>query len=163
MPAGDGHSRHPDDVTWAQYVTIMRNPDRDGIYGTSDDISPSASPTIDARFRFSPSPMPRNVVPSLRAINVTIQYNTPRLEFRKPILLVVHFAVPVRGNMRHRSRIRHLGFTLAGDGHRHGAGHDRTGRCVNFTAKRWEPTWIVSARAEMQQDFRSAANILTKT
>ena len=85
-PAGDGIIGTADDVTGGQYVTITE-PGPDGIYGTSDDISLPLSnyqrqiliqPVTDAN---------GDVVPSLRAINVTIQYNTPRTRVPKTYVL----------------------------------------------------------------------------
>ncbi len=82
MPAGDGILGTADDVTGAQYVTITE-PGPDGIYGTSDDIS---LPLSNYRREIQIQPVTDangNVVPSLRAINVTIQYNTPRTRVPK--------------------------------------------------------------------------------
>ena len=82
MPAGDGILGTADDVTGAQYVTITE-PGPDGIYGTSDDIS---LPLSNYRRQIQIQPVTDangNVVPSLRAINVTIQYNTPRTRVPK--------------------------------------------------------------------------------
>ena len=82
MPADDGILGTADDVTGAQYVTITE-PGPDGIYGTSDDIS---LPLSNYRRQIQIQPVTDangNVVPSLRAINVTIQYNTPRTRVPK--------------------------------------------------------------------------------
>lgn len=82
MPAGDGILGTADDVTGAQYVTITE-PGPDGIYGTSDDIS---LPLSNYRRQIQIQPVTDangNVVPSLRAINVSIQYNTPRTRVPK--------------------------------------------------------------------------------
>ena len=81
-PAGDGIIGTADDVTGAQYVTITE-PGPDGVYGTSDDIF---LPLSNYRRQIQIQPVTDangNVVPSLRAINVTIQYNTPRTRVPK--------------------------------------------------------------------------------
>ena len=86
MPAGDGILGTADDVTGAQYVTITE-PGPDGVYGTGDDLSLPLSnyqrqiqilPVTDAN---------GNVVASLRAINVTVRYNTPRTRIQKTYVL----------------------------------------------------------------------------
>jgi hypothetical protein len=64
--------------------------------------------------------------------------------------------------MRHRSRIRHLGFTLLEMAIAMALGMIVLAAAVQLYSKAMGATWIVSQRAEMQQDFRSAANILTK-
>ena len=86
MPAGDGILGTADDVTGAQYVTITE-PGPDGIYGTSDDISLPLS-NYQRQIQIQPvTDANGNVVPSLRAINVTIQYNTPRTRVPKTYVL----------------------------------------------------------------------------
>ena len=86
MPAGDGILGTADDVTGAQYVTITE-PGPDGIYGTSDDISLPLS-NYQRQIQIQPvTDANGNVVASLRAINVTIQYNTPRTRVPKTYVL----------------------------------------------------------------------------
>jgi len=85
-PAGDGIIGTADDVTGAQYVTITE-PGPDGVYGTSDDIF---LPLSNYRRQIQIQPVTDangNVVASLRAINVTIQYNTPRTRVPKTYVL----------------------------------------------------------------------------
>ena len=64
--------------------------------------------------------------------------------------------------MRRRSIIRHLGFSLLEMTIAMALGLMVLGAAVQLYSKAMGATWIVSQRAEMQQDFRSAANILTK-
>jgi len=86
MPAGDGILGTADDVTGGQYVTITE-PGPDGIYGTSDDISLPLS-NYQRQIQIQPvTDANGNVVASLRAINVTIQYNTPRTRVPKTYVL----------------------------------------------------------------------------
>ena len=85
-PAGDGIIGTADDVTGAQYVTITE-PGPDGVYGTSDDIF---LPLSNYRRQIQIQPVTDangNIVASLRAINVTIQYNTPRTRVPKTYVL----------------------------------------------------------------------------
>ena len=86
QPAGDGIIGTADDIAGGQYVTITE-PGPDGVYGTGDDLSLRLSnyrrqiqiqPVTDAN---------GNVVATLRAINVTIQYNTPRTRVPKTYVL----------------------------------------------------------------------------
>ena len=74
------------DDSAAGYQTITE-PGPDGIYGTSDDIQLNMSnyqrkieiqPVVDAN---------GNVVSSLRAINISVQFNTPRVQRTKTYLL----------------------------------------------------------------------------
>jgi len=85
-PAGDGIIGTADDVTGAQYITITE-PGPDGIYGTGDDISLPLS-NYQRQIQIQPvADVNGNVVPSLRAINITIQYNTPRTRVPKTYVL----------------------------------------------------------------------------
>ena len=86
MPAGDGILGTADDVTGAQYVTITE-PGPDGVYGTSDDISLPLS-NYQRQVQIQPvTDANGNVVASLRAINVTVRYNTPRTRVPKTYVL----------------------------------------------------------------------------
>jgi hypothetical protein len=58
--------------------------------------------------------------------------------------------------------MRHLGFTLLEMAIAMALGMIVLAAAVQLYSKAMGATWIVSQRAEMQQDFRSAANILTK-
>jgi len=85
-PAGDGILGTADDVTGAQYIT-MTEPGPDGIYGTGDDISLQLS-NYQRQIQIQPvADVNGNVVPTLRAINITIQYNTPRTRVPKTYVL----------------------------------------------------------------------------
>src|SRR6266576_6049929 len=64
--------------------------------------------------------------------------------------------------MRRRSRIRHLGFSLLELTIAMALGLMVLAASVQLYSKAVGATWLVTQRAEMQQDFRSAANILTK-
>ena len=64
--------------------------------------------------------------------------------------------------MNRRSTIRHRGFSLLEMMIAMSLGMIVLGAAVQLYSKAMGATWIVSQRAEMQQDFRSAANILTK-
>lgn len=64
--------------------------------------------------------------------------------------------------MRRRSRIRHLGFSLLEMIIAMALGMIVLAAAVQLYSKAVGATWLVTQRAEMQQDFRSAANILTK-
>jgi len=64
--------------------------------------------------------------------------------------------------MRRRSIIRHLGFSLLEMTIAMALGLIVLAAAVQLYSKAVGATWLVTQRAEMQQDFRSAANILTK-
>ncbi|MFY9559529.1 MAG: prepilin-type N-terminal cleavage/methylation domain-containing protein [Terriglobales bacterium] len=64
--------------------------------------------------------------------------------------------------MRRRSTIRHQGFSLLEMMIAMALGTVVLGAAVQLYSKGLGATWIVSQRAEMQQDFRAAANMLTK-
>jgi type IV pilus modification protein PilV len=86
MPAGDGILGTADDVTAAQYVTIIE-PGPDGVYGTSDDISLPLS-NYQRQVQIQPvTDANGNVVASLRAINVTVRYNAPKTRVPKTYVL----------------------------------------------------------------------------
>jgi hypothetical protein len=85
-PAGDGILGTADDVTQAQYVTITE-PGPDGIYGTADDISLPLS-NYQRQIQILPVLAPGGGVdPTLRIINITVQYNTPRTRLLKTYVL----------------------------------------------------------------------------
>ncbi len=86
MPAGDGILGTADDVTGAQYITIIE-PGPDGVYGTGDDISLPLS-NYERQVEILPVVAPGGGVdPTLRIINVTIRYNAPRTRVPKTYLL----------------------------------------------------------------------------
>ena len=64
--------------------------------------------------------------------------------------------------MRHRATALRLGFTLMELTIAMALGMIVLAAAVQLYSKAMGATWLVSQRAEMQQDFRSAANILTK-
>ena len=69
-----------------QYQTIQE-PGPDGIYGTSDDVQ---LPMSNYQRKVEIQPVTDNfgnVVASLRAINITVQYNTPRMQRTKTYVL----------------------------------------------------------------------------
>ena len=74
------------DDSAAGYQTITE-PGPDGIYGTSDDIQ---LPMSNYQRKIDIQPVTDangNVVASLRAINITVQYNTPQLSRSKTYVL----------------------------------------------------------------------------
>jgi prepilin-type N-terminal cleavage/methylation domain-containing protein len=85
-PGADGIMGTADDVAGGQYIQLTE-PGSDGVYGTSDDtIVPLSNyqrkveiqPVVDAG---------GNVVSSLRSVNITIRYNTPRSPTPKTYVL----------------------------------------------------------------------------
>ena len=85
-PAGDGIIGTADDVAGGQYVTITE-PGPDVVYGTADDIF---LPLSNYRRQIQIQPVTDangNVVATLRAINVSIQYNAPRTRVPKTYVL----------------------------------------------------------------------------
>ena len=64
--------------------------------------------------------------------------------------------------MRRSSTIRHLGFSLLEMTIAMALGMIVLAAAVQLYSKAVGATWLVTQRAEMQQDFRSATNILTK-
>jgi len=86
MPGADGIAGTADDVSSGQYVTI-KEPGPDGVYGTSDDVSLPLS-NYQRQIQIQPvTDVNGNVVASLRAINITIQYYTPRTRQPKTYVL----------------------------------------------------------------------------
>jgi hypothetical protein len=85
LPGADGIMGTVDDLA-GQYQTI-REPGPDGIYGTSDDVQ---LPMMNYQRKIEIAPVTDNfgnVVATLRAINITIQYNTPRVGRNKTYVL----------------------------------------------------------------------------
>lgn len=85
LAGGDGIVGTADDASAG--IQVLREPGPDGIYGTSDDVlvpltgyqrQITIGQVVDAA---------GNVMPSLRSINVTIQYSTPRLGVLKTYVL----------------------------------------------------------------------------
>ena len=85
LAGADGIVGTTDDATAGPQM--LTEPGSDGIYGTSDDVhlplsnyqrQVAISPVLDTN---------GNVVASLRAINVTVQYTTPRLGVAKTYVL----------------------------------------------------------------------------
>ena len=64
--------------------------------------------------------------------------------------------------MQHRARVRNQGFTLMEMMIAMALGAVVLAAAVQMFSKSVSATWIVTQRAEMQQDFRAAANMLTK-
>src|SRR5256885_2156516 len=78
----------------------------------------------------------------------------PGLDFQKPMFLLRSFrSSDKRGHMRRRSIIRHLGFSLLEMTIAMALGLMVLGAAVQLYSKAMGATWIVSQRAEMQQDF----------
>lgn len=86
LAGGDGILGTADDVTTGQYQTLV-GPGVDGIYGTADDEQQQLTnyqrqiqilPVVDNNGQ---------IVASLRSINVTVQYNTPRMRTPKTYVL----------------------------------------------------------------------------
>lgn len=83
---GDGIIGTPDDSTTGHYIT-MTEPGPDGLYGTSDDV---VVPLNNYQRQIQIQPVldnNGNVVGTLRAISVTVQYNTPRTHGPKQYVL----------------------------------------------------------------------------
>src|SRR5712664_1030706 len=123
-----------------------------------------SSPTISVRFKFSPS-LTSTAMWSPHCGLSTSQSNTtlPGPGFRKLMFLLRLFrSSGKRGDMNRRSTFRHRGFSLLEMMIAMSLGMIVLGAAVQLYSKAMGATWIVSQRAEMQQDFRSAANILTK-
>jgi len=85
LPGTDGIVGTTDDATAGQQ--FLREPGPDGVFGNTDDVllyltnyqrQVTISPVLDVN---------GNVVTTLRAINVTIQYTTPRLGTTKTYVL----------------------------------------------------------------------------
>jgi len=83
---GDGVLGTADDVSGAQYQT-MTEPGPDGIYGTADDIVLGLS-NYQRQIQILPvTDVNGNIVATLRAVNISIRYNTPRTRVAKTYLL----------------------------------------------------------------------------
>jgi len=83
---GDGILGTADDIASGAYITI-KEPGPDGIYGTSDDISLPLN-NYQREIQIRPvTDVNGNVVPTLRAVNVTVQYSTPRTRVAKSYVL----------------------------------------------------------------------------
>jgi len=86
LPGGDGILGTADDVASGQYVTITE-PGPDGIYGTSDDVKLPLS-NYQRQIQIQPvTDVNGNIVATLRAINITVQYYVPRSRFPKTYVL----------------------------------------------------------------------------
>lgn len=86
IPGGDGILGTADDISTGTIQTLTE-PGPDGIYGTADDIK---LPLSNYRRQIQIQPVTDingNVVASLRAVNVTIQYSTPRVRVAKSYVL----------------------------------------------------------------------------
>jgi prepilin-type N-terminal cleavage/methylation domain-containing protein len=85
-PGGDGILGTADDISTGT-IQSLTEPGPDGIYGTSDDNNLPLS-NYQRQIQIQPvTDVNGNVVPSLRAINVTIQYTTPRVLVAKSYIL----------------------------------------------------------------------------
>jgi prepilin-type N-terminal cleavage/methylation domain-containing protein len=82
MAGGDGILGTADDITTGQIQALVE-PGPDGIYKTADDVTVSLSnyqrqiqiqPVVDSNGQ---------IIASLRAINITVQYNTPGMRAPK--------------------------------------------------------------------------------
>ncbi len=86
IPGGDGILGTADDISTGTIQTLTE-PGPDGIYGTADDIKLPLS-NYQRQIQIQPvTDVNGNLVTSLRAINVTIQYNTPRVRVAKSYVL----------------------------------------------------------------------------
>jgi hypothetical protein len=86
MPGGDGIMGTADDIASGQYITI-KEPGPDGIYGTADDVSVQLT-NYQRKIEILPVVSPTGAIdPTLRSINITIQYNTPRRRVGKTYVL----------------------------------------------------------------------------
>ncbi|MBI3474556.1 MAG: prepilin-type N-terminal cleavage/methylation domain-containing protein [Acidobacteria bacterium] len=86
VAGADGVLGTADDISGGVYQKLTE-PGPDGIYGTSDDIKLPLS-NYQRKIEIQPvTDASGNVVASLRAVNVTIQYNTPRLQSSKTYVL----------------------------------------------------------------------------
>ncbi len=82
----DGILGTADDISGGTLQTLTE-PGPDGIYGTSDDIKLPLS-NYQRQIQIQPvTDVNGNVVPSLRAVNITIQYTNPRLRVAKTYVL----------------------------------------------------------------------------
>ena len=102
-----------------------------------------------------------NLIATLRSVTITCSTRPPDQATENVRSEFVHFAVPVKGIMSDRSKKRERGFSLL-EMIRHGARNDCAGRGGAIYIQGVSATWTVTQRAEMQQDFRAASNMLTK-
>lgn len=83
---GDGILGTADDVAGGQIQTLTE-PGPDGIYGTSDDVRLPLT-NYQRQIQILPVVSPGGGVdPTLRSINITIQYTTPRMRAPKAYVL----------------------------------------------------------------------------
>lgn len=86
MPGADGIAGTADDALTGTYITI-KEPGPDGMYGTTDDVSLPLS-NYQRQIEIQPvTDANGNVVATLRSINVTIRYYTPRTRQPKTYVL----------------------------------------------------------------------------
>lgn len=82
----DGVMGTADDSSAGGYQTLQE-PGADGLYNTSDDVQLPLS-NYDRKIEIRPVlDANNNVVASLRSINVTVRYNTPRMRMPKTYVL----------------------------------------------------------------------------
>ncbi|MFY9559530.1 MAG: prepilin-type N-terminal cleavage/methylation domain-containing protein [Terriglobales bacterium] len=88
---GDGILGTADDVAGGQYQTLTE-PGPDGIYGTGDDVQLPLS-NYQRQIQIQPVLGAGGAVdPTLRIINITIQYNTPRMRAAKTYVLTTYIS-----------------------------------------------------------------------
>lgn len=85
LPGADGIVGTTDDA--AAGAQVLTEPGPDGIYGTSDDVQMPLTGYQRQVIISSVLDTNNNVVATLRAVNVTIQYTTPRLGTTKSYVL----------------------------------------------------------------------------
>lgn len=83
---GDGIMGTADDVGSGGYITIT-TPGADGIYGTSDDVSLPLNNYQRQIEITKVNDNSGNEIPTLRGVNITIQYDTPRTRLAKTYVL----------------------------------------------------------------------------
>jgi prepilin-type N-terminal cleavage/methylation domain-containing protein len=85
-PGGDGILGTADDVSSGQIITLTE-PGPDGVYGTADDINLPLS-NYQRQIQILPvTDVNGNIIPTLRSINISIQYSTPRTRVPKTYVL----------------------------------------------------------------------------
>jgi prepilin-type N-terminal cleavage/methylation domain-containing protein len=85
-PGADGILGTADDISGGTIQTLTE-PGPDGIYGNSDDIKLPLS-NYQRQIQIQPVlDISGNVIATLRGINITIQYNTPRMRLAKTYVL----------------------------------------------------------------------------
>ena len=87
-------------MTLPRFTRHLTEPGPDGIYGTPDDVQMPLTnyqrkieiqPVLDAN---------GTVDPSLRAVNITVRYSTPRVLIAENVRTdFVYFAVPIKGDL----------------------------------------------------------------